>query len=89
MEFDLDKHTIHLTIHGSHAYSLATGVSDLDTRGVCIPPKPYFYGFLRVFEQAISKVPGRTIFDIRKFFALAAECNLGNRDSLYQRAAHP
>lgn len=71
----LPTRTIYITRHGSHAYGLNTPESDLDLRGIAIPPKEYFLGFLKRFEQAESKDPDLTIHDIRKFFALAADCN--------------
>jgi hypothetical protein len=51
MEFDIEKRTIFVTIHGSHAYGMANEESDVDIRGVAIPTKPYFYGFYRQFNQ--------------------------------------
>jgi predicted nucleotidyltransferase len=71
----LPKRTIFLTVHGSHAYGLATETSDVDIKGVAIPPAEYFYGFLKRFEQAESKDPDMSIYDIRKFFDLAAQNN--------------
>jgi predicted nucleotidyltransferase len=69
------QRTIFLTRAGSHAYGLATPESDLDLRGVVIPPKEYFLGFARHFEQAESCEPDLVLYDIRKFFVLAAACN--------------
>lgn len=67
--------TILFARHGSHAYGLATPTSDEDWKGVVIPPKPYFFGFAQRFEQAESKTPDMVVFDLRKFMALAADCN--------------
>lgn len=69
------QRTIFLTRAGSHAYGLATPESDIDLRGVVIPPKEYFLGFAQRFEQAESTDPDLLIYDIRKFFRLAAACN--------------
>lgn len=72
----LQERTILLVTHGSHAYGLNTPTSDIDLKGVAIPPREYFFGFQQRFEQAESKTPYDTvIYDIRKFFNLAAECN--------------
>jgi predicted nucleotidyltransferase len=54
---------------------LATPASDLDLRGIVIPPKEYFLGFWHQFAQAESLEPDLVIYDIRKFFHLAAACN--------------
>jgi len=75
MNFDIEKHIIFECRSGSHAYGMATAESDEDFRGVAIPPKDLFFGFLHKFEQKTTNDPDRVIFDIRKFFMLAADCN--------------
>ncbi len=40
----LKGHTILLGRVGSHAYGTATETSDLDFKGVCVPPADYFLG---------------------------------------------
>jgi predicted nucleotidyltransferase len=71
----LHKGLILLVNHGSHAYGLNTPESDLDIKGIAVPPREYFLGFAATFEQAESKEPDMVVFDVRKFFKLAAECN--------------
>lgn len=71
----IPERTFYLTKHGSQAYGTSTPESDLDLRGIVIPPAKYFHGYLEHFEQAESKDPDLVIFDIRKFFKLAADCN--------------
>lgn len=72
----LDDSTIFLTLYGSHAYGTSTESSDIDIRGLCIPPKEYFFGYSKRFEQAISNEPyDLTVFNIVKFFKLASDCN--------------
>jgi uncharacterized protein len=73
----LEKGTVLLVRHGSHAYGTNTESSDEDFKGVAIPPKQYFLGYTHRFEQAELKAPDpdAVIYDIRKFFSLAAECN--------------
>jgi predicted nucleotidyltransferase len=61
--------------HGSHASGLNTPASDLDIKGIAIPPREYFLGFANSFAQAESKDPDMVIYDLRKFCKLAAECN--------------
>ena len=39
---------------GSTSYGTSTSTSDVDIRGVCIPPKNYIFGFDK-FEQYVSK----------------------------------
>ena len=69
---------IFFTKHGSHAYGTNTPESDLDIRGIVIPPKEYFLGFVNQFEQVSTSgkstdpdVPDLVAFDIVKFFRLA------------------
>ncbi len=73
----MDRGTVLLVRHGSHAYGTNTETSDEDFKGVAIPPKEYFLGALKRFEQAELKAPDpdAVIYDIRKFFNLAADCN--------------
>lgn len=69
--------TVLLVRHGSHAYGTNTVTSDEDFKGVAIPTKEYFFGYTNRFEQAELKAPDpdAVIYDIRKFFNLAADCN--------------
>jgi uncharacterized protein len=68
-------HTIFLTIHGSIAYGLNTPESDVDVRGVCTMPKEYLLGFNKHFNEYIGSETDCTIFNIKKFFALASQGN--------------
>ena len=106
MDFDIKKHTVLLTLAGSRAYGTATPTSDIDLKGVCIPPRKYRDGFIHRFEQAdkpmhlkpfyenLTKTEqeiGKTeivegsIYDIRKFFQLASDCNPNILDTLFCR----
>jgi predicted nucleotidyltransferase len=73
----MDGGTVLLVRHGSHAYGTNTETSDEDFKGVAIPPKQYFFSASQRFEQAELKAPDpdAVIYDIRKFFNLAADCN--------------
>lgn len=52
MDFDLVKCTVLLTVAGSRAYGLHTETSDVDVKGVAIPSRAYFLGYLSRFDQA-------------------------------------
>lgn len=54
MKFDLRGHSHLITIAGSRAYGMDGPESDVDLKGVAIPPREYFHGCLRRFEQAAS-----------------------------------
>ena len=104
MNFDLRDHTLLVTLSGSRAYGTNKPDSDVDLKGVAVPPKAYFFGYLHKFEQAdksshieifrdllrpveqeaaaSTKLEG-TIFNLRKFVALAADCNPNILDVLF------
>lgn len=67
--------TVLLVRHGSHAYGTNVETSDEDFKGIAIPPKEYFLGSLLKFEQAELNNPDAVIYDMRKFFKLASDCN--------------
>jgi predicted nucleotidyltransferase len=52
MDFDLVAHTHLLVVAGSRAYGMHTAASDVDVKGVAIPPLAYFLGYLHRFDQA-------------------------------------
>ncbi|TXH10823.1 MAG: hypothetical protein E6R03_14950 [Hyphomicrobiaceae bacterium] len=51
VHFDVDPCTIGLCVLGSHAYGMGTPQSDVDIRGVCIPPRTIRNSFHKTFEQ--------------------------------------
>lgn len=79
----LPSRTIFLTRHGSHAYGTNTPTSDLDLKGVAIPPREYFLGFAQHFEQAEVREPDMVIYELRKFMQLAADCNPNIIETLF------
>ena len=48
----LKDRLIYLTLHGSQAYGLATELSDVDVKGICIPPPEVENDLFQRFEQA-------------------------------------
>jgi predicted nucleotidyltransferase len=61
-------------VSGSRAYGTEVEESDIDYRGVVIPPKSYFLG-LETFEQYESKDPDVVYYHIKKFLRLALKGN--------------
>jgi uncharacterized protein len=80
----LSANTIFLTYYGSRAYGLSTPESDVDIRGIAIPPKRYWLGHVHRFEQAELKGDvDCVIYNISKFFKLAADGNPSIIEQLY------
>ena len=76
MHFDVATHTVYLARHGSHAYGTNIETSDIDVKGFAVAPKSWVLGFAYNFEQEERKEPeDKTVYDIRKFCSLAADCN--------------
>lgn len=79
----LKERTIYVTLSGSHSYGTNIATSDVDYRGIAIPPKQYYLGINDRFEQAEQKDPDLTIFDLRKYIELAANANPNVLELLY------
>jgi hypothetical protein len=66
---------IFMTLAGSHMYGTNGPDSDIDKRGVCIPPRNVVMGFARNFEQQIFEGEDTVVFGLTKFMKLAIEAN--------------
>lgn len=71
----LADRTILCTVHGSHLYGTNIATSDLDVKGVAVPPMEYYFGHDLNFEQAEQNEPDMVIYSLRKYVKLAADCN--------------
>lgn len=74
------------TIHGSRAYGLATEASDTDLSGVFVPAPLALHGFREAPDQ-VEPSAERVLYEIRKFFRLAAACNPTVIEILFTDAA--
>lgn len=64
LTFDLRAHTVLLAVAGSRAQGLASPDSDVDLRGVVVPPARVLLGFGRAFEQADQEGELDVFFDV-------------------------
>lgn len=75
----LEDRTIFMGLGGSHAYGTNTPTSDIDFRGVAIPPREYLLGVVKRFDQALwtwgDGTGEATVFSLHKFVKLALDCN--------------
>jgi uncharacterized protein len=79
-----NKWIIFETLAGSWLYGTNTPESDVDIRGVCIPPERILMSPFSNFEQHIeTKLNDITIYGLRKFFQLAEDCNPNIIELLY------
>ncbi len=86
MEFDIEKHTIFKTLHGSWAYGTNTPESDLDIRGVAVAPIEYYFSPFKKFEQYEPKKTeenDQVIYNINKFIQLSSNCNPNSLEILF------
>ena len=56
--FQVERHTIFLTLAGSQAHGTAREGSDVDLRGVCVAPLPTRLSLFSTFEQYEGPLPG-------------------------------
>ena len=82
MNFDYESRLILKYIGGSYAYGTNVEDSDIDYRGVVIPPKSYFLGLDR-FEQYERTNPDIVYYGIRKMVSLALSGNPNILECLY------
>lgn len=75
MEPFVEENLIFMTLAGSHMYGMNTPESDIDKRGVCVPPKNVVLGFAKNFEQQDYSGEDTVVYGLMKFMKLAVDCN--------------
>ena len=83
----IDRHTILKVIWGSQAFGTAGPQSDIDVRGVCIPPARDLIG-LHAFDQYQDAATDTVIFGLTKFVTLALANNPNMLDILWADERH-
>jgi predicted nucleotidyltransferase len=72
----LKERTIFVSLHGSRAYGTNIATSDIDIKGIVIPPKEQFLGMLSPFKVANGNYPfDYSLFDIKEFLKMASEAH--------------
>jgi predicted nucleotidyltransferase len=82
-----DTNLIYKCYGGSISYGTNTADSDIDLKGICIPPKEYLLG-LHKFEQKEIEEPDTVIYSLEKFVRLALKCNPNIVEMLFVRENH-
>lgn len=79
----VEEDLVFMTLAGSHMYGMATPQSDIDKRGVCIPPRNVVMGFAKKFDQKVFSTEDTVVYSLTKFMSLAATCNPNIIELLY------
>ncbi|HEY2854352.1 MAG TPA: nucleotidyltransferase domain-containing protein [Gemmatimonadaceae bacterium] len=80
---DLYEYVIYRCILGSHAYGLANENSDVDRRGIYLPPAELHWSLYGVPEQLEDKQTDEVYWELRKFVTLALKANPNILECLY------
>lgn len=75
MEDFVTQELIFMTVAGSRMYGTNTPDSDIDKRGVCVPPRNVVMGFARKFDQQQFEGEDTIVFSLMKFMKLCVENN--------------
>ena len=78
-------------VAGSHLYGTNGPSSDIDIRGVVIPPKEYWVGAYKFEQKEMKSVDGAdvVIYDFRKWLKLAYDCNPNIIESVFVEKDSP
>ena len=82
-EHDLYEHVVFRCVVGSRAYGLDGEGSDVDVRGVYLPPAALHWSLYGIPEQLESKETEEVYWELRKFVVLALKANPNILECLY------
>lgn len=82
-EHDLRRHVIFRCIVGSRAYGLDSESSDVDLRGVYLPPAERHWSLAGVPEQLENDAAQECFWEVQKFLVLALKANPNVLECLY------
>ena len=79
----LYDYVVYRCVLGSHAYGLATEHSDVDRRGIYLPPARLHWSLYGVPDQLENKQTDEVYWELRKFVVLALKANPNILECLY------
>jgi len=82
-DFNLYDHVIYSCVVGSRAYGLDEDDSDVDRRGIYLPPAELHWSLYGVPEQLEDKSREECYWELQKFLALALKANPNVLECLY------
>ena len=82
-EHDLQRYVIYRCVVGSRAYGLDTAESDVDRRGVYLPPADLHWSLYGVPEQLENQDTDECYWELQKFLTLALKANPNILEVLY------
>ena len=82
-EYDLHRFVIYQCVVGSRAYGLSRDESDIDRRGVYLPPADLHWSIYGVPEQLEDRDTDECYWELKKFMVLALKANPNILECLY------
>jgi hypothetical protein len=82
-DFDLDHYVIYRCVVGSRAYGLSNTASDIDRRGIYLPPAELHWSLYGVPEQLEHDETQECYWELQKFLILALKANPNVLECLY------
>lgn len=82
-EYDLYRHVIYRCVVGSQAFGLSDEQSDVDRRGVYLPPAKLHWSLYGVPEQLENPAGEEVYWEAQKFLVLALKANPNVLECLY------
>jgi uncharacterized protein len=82
-DFALDHYVIYRCVVGSRAYGLSTAASDLDRRGIYLPPAELHWSLYGVPQQLAYPQSEECYWELQKFLVLALKANPNVLECLY------
>src|SRR5207237_6310105 len=80
---DLYRYIIYRCVVGSTAYGLETESSDVDRRGIYLPPAERHWSLVGVPEQLENEATQEVYWELQKFLTLALRANPNVLECLY------